>query len=97
LLFRLLQRWPAKNGEASLPLRMNVFAFGLWATVLVLDLSGIVRGEVGRIWIFLMPLGLLAVAREIGRGRIGPRGFALLAVSQTVACTFIVRYWRGFY
>ena len=93
----LAMLWPLSKAHLALPARVNVFACGLWATIIVLDVSGVVRGEVGRIWIFLMPLGFLCVAREIGRGRLGAKGLVLLAVSQAVTCCFIARFWRGFY
>jgi hypothetical protein len=45
----------------SRPFRWGLWGF--WGLLLLLDLSGSVRGEVGRIWLFLMPLaGLFAAA-----------------------------------
>ncbi len=44
-------RRPATNWRA--------LALGWWAAVLLLNLSATVRAETGRLWLFLMPLGLL--------------------------------------
>lgn len=47
-------------------------AWGWWALLLVLAVSGSVRGEVGRIWLFLMPFACILAAGEAVR-RWGPR------------------------
>ncbi len=52
------QRWPA------LPQGLVI---GLLVTVAILLLSGSTRGEVGRIWVFLMPLAALPVAYYVAR------------------------------
>jgi hypothetical protein len=41
------------------------FAAALLAAVIVLDLSGTILGETGRIWMFLMPLGVAAAASHL--------------------------------
>ncbi len=52
------QRWPA------LPQGLMI---GLLVIVVLLLLSGSTRGEVGRIWVFLMPLAALPVANYVAR------------------------------
>ncbi|HEV7518352.1 MAG TPA: hypothetical protein VGR07_18805 [Thermoanaerobaculia bacterium] len=48
--------------------------WGFWGLLLLLDLSGSVRGEVGRIWLFFMPMAcLFAAAAGVGRGGEGRR------------------------
>ncbi len=54
----------------------------------VLWLSGSVRGEVGRIWLFAMPFAALAAAAAVDRkgtsGRPAPTHFALLVAAQAL-------------
>jgi len=50
----------------------RALAWSWWALLLALILSGTVRGEVGRIWLFLMPFACLLAAAEAVR-RWGPR------------------------
>ena len=50
----------------------RVLAWGWWALLLLLLLSGTVRGEVGRIWLFLMPFACVLAAGDAVR-RWGPR------------------------
>ncbi|HKH48784.1 MAG TPA: hypothetical protein VKM72_29305 [Thermoanaerobaculia bacterium] len=50
----------------------NALAWGWWALLLVLLVSGSVRGEVGRIWLFLMPFACVLAAGDAVR-RWGPR------------------------
>jgi len=52
---------PARPG--SRPLHLGLWGF--WGLLALLDLSGSVRGEVGRIWIFLMPLAALFAAAAL--------------------------------
>lgn len=50
----------------------RVLTWAWWALLLLLIVSGTVRGEVGRIWLFLMPFACLLAADEAVR-RWGPR------------------------
>ncbi len=50
----------------------RALAWGWWALLLGLIVSGSVRGEVGRIWLFLMPFACVLAAGEAVR-RWGPR------------------------
>lgn len=57
----------------------------LWATVLTivaLDVSGVVRAEVGRIWMFLMPPLAAAVGRHIASREGAEVALALLLAAQ---------------
>jgi hypothetical protein len=78
----LLLLGPVVLGLAALDLRRRdderpvahaALAWGWWALLLLLLVSGSVRGEVGRIWLFLMPFACLLAAGAAGR-RWGPRG-----------------------
>ncbi len=51
----------------------RALAWGWWALLLLLLLSGTVRGEVGRIWLFLMPFACVLAAGDAAR-RWGARG-----------------------
>ncbi len=73
--------------------RVNLYALLFWAVVAVLDLSGLTRGEVGRLWIFLGPLALLGVYHGFAQPRRdGPRFDALL-VSQLAVLALIAGRW----
>ena len=54
----LLGRQPTTNDQRPTP-NWRGLALGWWAAVLLLNLSATVRAETGRLWLFLMPLGLL--------------------------------------
>jgi len=51
------------------------------AGLLLLDLAGVARGEVARVWLFLTPTAVLVAAWALARSRWGQRegGFALVA------------------
>ena len=51
-------RPPAGDGRPA----FRALAWGWWALFAVLLLSGSVRGEVGRIWLFLMPFACVLAA-----------------------------------
>jgi len=59
-LQRLLKRFDAKRTDTALTL------IGL-GTILTVDLSGLLRGEVARVWLFLQPLVVVPVAGELSR------------------------------
>jgi hypothetical protein len=87
--------WPTTTSSSESP-RTNVLSVALWSSILALDLSGIVRGEVSRLWMMLMPIGLVAIALEIARRRAALGAIGALAIGQAVCSFFILRYWRGF-
>jgi hypothetical protein len=84
------------RGQARPLDRMRVTAGTLF---LLLVLSGTTRGEVGRIWIPLMPLALVAaVARarsEGGEGEAGPttQEALLLGLLLALHCLVIRTFW----
>lgn len=76
------------RSEARLPAH-RALAWGWWGLLLLLIVSGSVRGEVGRIWLFLMPFACLLAAGEAVR-RWGPRSLwtgALLVLELALALT----------
>ncbi len=87
----LLLLGPAVAGLAAAALRprrertagFNVLAWGWWALLAVLLVSGSVRGEAGRIWLFLMPFACLLAAGAAAE-RWPPRSawVALLLLAQ---------------
>jgi hypothetical protein len=63
LLFHLrrqFRQWNVRRHDLALTL------IGL-ATILTLDLSGLLRGETARVWLFLQPLLIVPVALELAR------------------------------
>lgn len=74
------------RSEARLPAH-RALLWGWWGLLLLLIVSGSVRGEVGRIWMFLMPFACLLAADEAVR-RWGPRSLwagALLVLELALA------------
>lgn len=51
-----------KNVQHEIQKQTNLFLVALIASLAILDFSGVTRGEVARMWIFLMPLVVLAGA-----------------------------------
>lgn len=71
----------------------NFYGLLFWGSLLALDLSGTARAEVGRLWIFLMPLALLAVYTAVGQGRLGRAGIATLLAAQFAVCVLLGGRW----
>jgi hypothetical protein len=71
------------------------FAMALAAAVLLLDLAGLTRGEVGRLWAPLMPVILVAAMTET-RDDPGPGAAEATALAAAVAaCTLLLSsFWR---
>jgi hypothetical protein len=64
---------------------LRAYLLGLVVTLLLIVLSGSTRGEVGRIWLFLMPLfGVAAVPTLVSI----PRRETLMALMLTTICQF---------
>ena len=61
------------------PSAIDPLTLGFASGLLLLDLSGVARGEVARVWIFLTPFAALIAARGLARLRLGRRGFFLVA------------------
>jgi hypothetical protein len=80
------------TGGAPRPSRAFRWAlWGFWGLLLLLDLSGSVRGEVGRIWLFFMPFAALFAVGE-RRSLVGPAlllGLLQLALLYTLAANLV--------
>jgi hypothetical protein len=66
--------WIARTGAAIRGIRsgrkqIDVMALSFFLGLLVLDLSGAARGEVARVWAFLVPLPLLVAVSRLPRRR----------------------------
>jgi hypothetical protein len=68
------------------------FGIALLVALVVLDVSGRILGETGRIWMFLMPLAVAAVALGT-RGR-SDRELVPLAVAQLVVLLALRAFWN---
>jgi hypothetical protein len=69
---------------------------GTFIMILMLDLSGSVRGEVGRIWIPFMPFFLLPVANFITSKKylnFSRNEFIFLSLAQVLLVLVINEYW----
>lgn len=82
-----------RNAAVRLCCRLNVFGVLFWMTVAGLDLSGTTRAEVGRLWIFLMPIALLAIYHATGRGKLKSLHIHGLLASQFLVCLLIGGNW----
>jgi hypothetical protein len=82
-------RAPADQGQA----RLRAFLLSWLVLFVVLDLTGAVRGEVGRIWVFLYwPLALAAGAAVSRFEHTRARTVALLVLLQTVQVLMMKSY-----
>ncbi len=61
--------------------------------ILLLDLSGTTRGEVGRLWIFLMPIAVLALYPLTKKGSINLSQLHQLLAAQFIVCALIGANW----
>jgi hypothetical protein len=68
-------------------------ALALAALILALDLSGSARGEVGRLWLFFMPLLALAAGAALAR-RLARRGLLLVLALQLALTVSVGVAWR---
>lgn len=59
---------------------LRVFALAGLATILVVDLSGLLRAEVARVWLFLQPFVVVLVGCELSRWTIDRRNLFLMTV-----------------
>jgi hypothetical protein len=96
--------WAARVGTESRAIRRHKaiepdgppmeapYAIALLAALLLLDLSGRMLGETGRIWMFLMPLAVAAVALG-SRGR-SNRELLPLALGQFVVLLALRGFWN---
>lgn len=73
--------------------RVNIFGLLFWVVVILLDLSGTTRGEVSRLWLFLMPLAVLAVYQAVGQNQMTLSKIYQLLAAQFIVCALIGIYW----
>jgi len=83
---------PAVGGERG----ARGYAWLFWTFIVALDLTGWNRGEVARLWIFLMPLCLVALYQLVGTLRLRGPQLAGLAGAQFVICGTMAGFWRNF-
>jgi len=74
------------ENRASFP-----FALAMFVVLLLLDLSGKILGETGRIWMFLMPLAVLGVAVP---HRLAQRYLVTLAIAQFLFLLTLRMTWN---
>jgi hypothetical protein len=72
---------------------LNLYGILFWIVLGLLDLSGTVRAEVGRIWIFLTPLALMALYQAAGQGWLKASHVHALLAAQFVVCLLIGGCW----
>jgi len=61
----LASSWPFIKRYAKLPQAVPALAISFWLMLLLLNLSGLIRGETGRIWLMLTPFPALLAAAWI--------------------------------
>jgi hypothetical protein len=92
LFFWAARTWDALRDIRSRWRALDVLALSFFVGLVLLDLSGVARGEVARVWAFLLPLPLLiAVYRLPRRGSAFPALIVLLSLQLFVTNVF-VRY-----
>ncbi len=78
----------AKAFRRRQPGQLHLLAMSLLALIIVLNFSGSARGEVGRLWLFFMPL--LAIVAAAALANWIPQKWHLLIVAAQVALTISV-------
>lgn len=73
---------------------VDLIALSLALLILLLDLSGSARGEVGRLWIFFMPLLAYPAARFWSHALPGTRAALLLVTLQLAITVSLGLAWR---
>ena len=81
ILAAFLIRW--KSGLRASSFRLPAFAAAGLLSVLVVDLTGLLRGETARVWLFLQPLVIPLVGVELSAWR-GPWRYCACAVMLLV-------------
>jgi hypothetical protein len=71
---------------------LDVLALSFLLGLLLMDLSGVARGEVARVWAFLLPLPLLIAVRRLPRRGIAFLGLVALLSLQLFVTNIYVRY-----
>ena len=78
-------RWRSQGAPTPTPW-MPAFAASAIATLLIVDVSGLLRAETARVWLFLQPLALPLIGYELSKWSAGWRlaGFGVLVFSLAV-------------
>ncbi len=101
----LTASWPFLKRHSLVSEAVAALAISFWTTLLLLDISGIIRGEVGRIWLMLAPFpAILAgawlvyvtyepgISSLIHRNRTLRGGFAILASTALITLSIGLRW-----
>ena len=82
-------RW--LKGDLAEDARLRWFALAALATLLIVDVSGLLRAETARVWLFLQPLAVIVAGAELSRWTPGWRAvlvgvlfFALAAIRSRI-------------
>jgi hypothetical protein len=86
------RRAAAESTHAPRPGWLDALALSFLIGLLAMDLAGIARGEVARVWAFLLPLPLLVAARRLPRRGIAFLGTLVLLSAQLFVTNVYVRY-----
>ena len=84
--------WLAVRTHLAVPLEA-LPALAITATILVLDLSGVARGEVGRMWLLWMPSACLVAAVSLTRSK-GRSAYALVLALLALQALFFTLFLR---
>jgi hypothetical protein len=71
---------------------LDLLALSFGVGLLGMDLAGVARGEVARVWAFLLPLPLLVAARRLPRRGLAFLGTLVLLSAQLFVTNIHVRY-----
>jgi hypothetical protein len=93
----ILFYWGARTWQAVRALftarrALDVLALSFLVGLLVLDLSGAARGEVARVWAFMLPIPLLIAAHRLPRRGLAFAALILLLSAQLFVTNVFVRY-----
>jgi hypothetical protein len=86
---------PGDAGEAQATV-VNWYLILFWVTMLGLDATGWTRGEVARLWSFLVPLALVGLFEAVAQGTLAMRELAGLAAGQVIVCAVMAWRWTYF-
>jgi hypothetical protein len=102
----IMASWPFLKRHSEIPLSVSALAAAFVIIFLFLDISGIIRGEVGRIWMMLAPFPSLLVGawlayvtydpelQEANRNRSLLRGGSAILLSTALFTAAIGLRWH---
>lgn len=87
-----------RSGESATASRgrTRTLIWAWWLALIALDLSGKNRGEIARLWIFLMPFALLSAARLVERWPIRGRLLGVLVLTLAIQNVVMQSTVQGF-